>query len=250
MDTSTEACSVALCVGEREFFRYELAPRLHTALVLPMVTAVCEEAGIALSAIEAIAFARGPGAFTGLRIAAGVVQGLAYGLQVPVISVSTLAVMAHRAWRERGWNAVHTAIDARMGEVYFGSYRVEGAGRVALVGREVVAPLAELLACAQLVDSEEAALVGEGPASKTISVDSLRAGGWTGYGSGWVYREALQQQLPDVVDLQVEGYPHALDLLALGRVMFAAGEYVNAENALPVYLRDSVVQVKEQVKSH
>ena len=97
LDTSTEACSVALLHDGRRFSRHEVIPRLHAKRLLPMVQELLDEAGIALGAVDAIAFGRGPGAFTGVRIAIGVVQGLAFAPDKPVLPISYLAVMAQRA---------------------------------------------------------------------------------------------------------------------------------------------------------
>src|SRR5690554_5943555 len=122
IDTATEACSVALLVDGQTFDRYAVIPRLHARQVLPMVQQVLDEAGTALAAVDAIAFGQGPGAFTGLRIAAGVVQGLAFALDKPVLPVSSLAAIAQRVWREQQAGQVAVAIDARMDEVYWGCY--------------------------------------------------------------------------------------------------------------------------------
>jgi len=125
LDTATEACSVALLHDGKVASHYEVIPRLHAQRLLPMVQALLGEAGVALSAVDAIAYGRGPGAFTGVRIAIGVVQGLAFALQRPVLPVSTLATIAQRAWREQGATQIAAAIDARMDEVYWGWF---GAG--------------------------------------------------------------------------------------------------------------------------
>ena len=99
VDTATEACSAALLVGDKVFSRWEEAPRDHTRKILPMVQAVLEDAGISLSDLDAIAFGRGPGSFTGVRIGIGVAQGLAFGAGVPLIGISTLAAMAQEIGR-------------------------------------------------------------------------------------------------------------------------------------------------------
>ncbi|SQF87684.1 M22 peptidase YeaZ [Pseudomonas taetrolens] len=133
LDTATEACSVALLHDGKVTSHYEVIPRLHAQKLLPMIKDLLAEAGVELSAVEAIAFGRGPGAFTGVRIAIGVVQGLAFALDRPVLPISNLAVLAQRAHREHGATQVASAIDARMDEVYWGCYR-EQAGEMCLVG--------------------------------------------------------------------------------------------------------------------
>ena len=137
LDTATEACSVALLHDGKVTSHYEVIPRLHAQKLLPMIQQLLADAGTTLQAVDAIAFGRGPGAFTGVRIAIGVVQGLAFALDRPVLPVSNLAVLAQRAYREQGVSQVAAAIDARMDEVYWGCYR-ETAGEMRLVGNEAV----------------------------------------------------------------------------------------------------------------
>ena len=100
LDTATEACSAAVWVDGAVLERYELAPRRHAALILPMIEAVLAEAGLSPPQLDAIAFGRGPGAFTGVRIAVGIVQGIAFAADLPVIPISTLAALALGAEQE------------------------------------------------------------------------------------------------------------------------------------------------------
>ncbi|QXG24985.1 tRNA (adenosine(37)-N6)-threonylcarbamoyltransferase complex dimerization subunit type 1 TsaB [Pseudomonas viridiflava] len=216
LDTATEACSVALLHDGKVLSHYEVIPRLHAQRLLPMIKDLLAEAGIAMSALDAIAFGRGPGAFTGVRIAIGVVQGLAFALECPVLPVSNLAVLAQRAFRERGVSQVAAAIDARMDEVYWGCYR-ETAGEMRLVGAEaVMAP-------------ELAAL----PADIT--------GEWFGAGTGWGYAERIPVALSGH---DASLLPHAQDLLTLATFAWHRGEAVQADDAQPVYLRDKVATPK------
>ncbi|TKJ68452.1 tRNA (adenosine(37)-N6)-threonylcarbamoyltransferase complex dimerization subunit type 1 TsaB [Pseudomonas viridiflava] len=216
LDTATEACSVALLHDGKVLSHYEVIPRLHAQRLLPMIKDLLAEACIAISALDAIAFGRGPGAFTGVRIAIGVVQGLAFALERPVLPVSNLAVLAQRAFRERGVSQVAAAIDARMDEVYWGCYRETG-GEMRLVGAEaVMAP-------------ELAAL----PADIT--------GEWFGAGTGWGYAE----RIPVALSGHDAGLlPHAQDLLTLATFAWQRGEAVQADDAQPVYLRDKVATPK------
>lgn len=119
IDTATENCSVALLVNDRVISRSEVAPRDHTKKVLPMVDEVLKEAGLTLQDLDALAFGRGPGSFTGVRIGIGIAQGLAFGAELPMIGVSTLAAMAQASYRLHGATNAAVAIDARMGEVYW-----------------------------------------------------------------------------------------------------------------------------------
>lgn len=221
LDTATEACSVALHLGDEIIHRYEIAPRLHAQRVLPMVQEVLAEAGLSLSQVDAIAFGRGPGAFTGVRIAIGVVQGLAFGLERPVLPMSNLAIIAQRAWRERGISQVAAAIDARMDEVYWGCYRLDGEVMVLTGVEAVLAP-------------------------EAIVLPEAATGDWFGAGTGWGYvgRMALPLTAVDATLL-----PHARDLAVLAAAAWARGDAVAAESeaAQPVYLRDRVATPKTPV---
>ncbi|WP_429033833.1 tRNA (adenosine(37)-N6)-threonylcarbamoyltransferase complex dimerization subunit type 1 TsaB [Aeromonas veronii] len=220
VDTATEACSAALLVGDKLFSRWEEAPRDHTRKILPMVQAVLEDAGISLSDLDAIAFGRGPGSFTGVRIGISVAQGLAFGAGVPLIGISTLAAMAQGAYRLDGAQQVLTAIDARMNEVYLGRYELID-GRMQLVGDEVV--------------SEPAALV---------DVRGKLAGPVTCVGTGFeTYGETLSGLADELAESQVR-FPAAEDMLPLARAAWLAGEAVPVEQATPVYLRDKVTWKK------
>ena len=182
-----------------------------------MIQQLLGEAGITASALDAIAFGRGPGAFTGVRIAIGVVQGLAFALDRPVLPVSNLAVLAQRALRERGAIQVAAAIDARMDEVYWGCYRAE-AGEMRLLGQEAVLP------------PEQA----QAPRGSD--------GDWFGAGTGWgAYAERIALK---PVGMAGDLLPHAADLLDLAGFAWGRGEAVPADQAQPVYLRDQVATPK------
>jgi tRNA threonylcarbamoyladenosine biosynthesis protein TsaB len=217
LDTATEACSVALLHDGRVLSHYEVIPRMHAQRLLPMIKDLLAEAGIPLSALDAIAFGRGPGAFTGVRIAIGVVQGLAFALERPVLPVSTLAVLAQRALREQGASQVAAAIDARMDEVYWGCYR-EQQGEMRLQGLEAV--LAPELVC----------------------LPDAASGDWLAAGTGWGSYAARMPVKP-LLEPQVL-LPHAQDLLTLAGFAWARDEALPADQAQPVYLRDQVATPK------
>nr|VFK07335.1 MAG: tRNA threonylcarbamoyl adenosine modification protein YeaZ [Candidatus Kentron sp. FM] len=128
IDTATDACSVALHLDGDYREIHELAPRRHAEILLPRIRTLLSEAALSLRDLDALAFGRGPGAFTGVRIATGVIQGLAFGADLPVVPISSLHALAQGAWRERGEGNVLAAFDARMGEVYWGAYRLDAAG--------------------------------------------------------------------------------------------------------------------------
>src|SRR4051794_4851566 len=171
IETSSEFCSVAAARGDAVFARHEPAGQRHGELVLPMIDAVLGEAGLALADLDGIAYGAGPGAFTGLRIACGVTQGLALARSVPVVGVGTLMALSEEAAGEDGDAAMVACIDARMREVYHAAYR-RTLGR----WREIVAP--------GLLRPE--------------SVPPAEGEDWTGCGSGFAaYREALAARHAD-----------------------------------------------------
>ncbi len=217
LDTATEACSVALLHNGQVFSRYAVIPRLHAQSILPMISEVLAEAGIAKTDLQAIAFGRGPGAFTGLRIAVGVVQGLAFALELPVLPVSNLAAIAQRAYREQGAEQIAVAIDARMDEVYWGCYAVVD-GEVRLQGMEAVL------------------------APERADLPRTAQGQWFAAGTGW---QAYAQRLAvPVYGRDEQLLPDAQDVLTLARGMWQRGEAITAQAAQPIYLRDQVATPK------
>jgi tRNA threonylcarbamoyladenosine biosynthesis protein TsaB len=219
IETSTAACSAALCVAGEVLERYVLAPRQHAALILPMIESVLVEADIGVQQLDAIAFGRGPGAFTGVRIAASIVQGIAFAAGLPVVPVSTLAALALGALRETGEIQALAALDARKDEVYWGCYRLTGEALV-------------------LQDSETVCLPG--------SVPQPGPGRWVAVGSGWLaHGEALLQRCGDtVIRMLPDLEPRAGDVARLGLHDFMQGRVVAADAAVPVYLRDNVADAR------
>jgi tRNA threonylcarbamoyladenosine biosynthesis protein TsaB len=217
IDTSTEVCSAALMVNEEVFAHSQLAPRQHAQLILPMIDKLLSDASISLSQLSCLAFSAGPGSFTGIRIATGVIQGLSYAVDLPVVPISTLAVLAQGAYRQFSATNILSALDARMKQVYWGVYKVKQEGVVESV-------------CNDSVVNPENVFV---PKSES----------WTGIGSGWdEYSAALQKQLGDKLqDFHIECHPLAQDILPLAEAKFAKKEYVSAAEVLPVYLREKVV---------
>src|SRR5436190_10050766 len=138
-ETATEACSVALWIDGRIGERFEIAPRRHAQLALPFAQSLLDEAGIAKSALDAIAVGRGPGAFTGVRLAIALAQGLALALDRPVVPVSTLAALALGALTDDpSGSAILAVIDARMGEIYAGAFERDADGLVNAIAEEVL----------------------------------------------------------------------------------------------------------------
>ncbi|WP_111657077.1 tRNA (adenosine(37)-N6)-threonylcarbamoyltransferase complex dimerization subunit type 1 TsaB [Isoalcanivorax indicus] len=218
IETATETCSVALLDNGRLLEQFELAPRRQTERVLPMVASLLAEAGISRHQLDGIAFGQGPGAFTGVRVAVAVTQGLAFALDRPVMGISTLASAALAAL-DRGLDApLLIAFDARMDELYLGAYRSAGTDRL-----EVLLP--DCLAH---------------PQALPVLPKGLRGGA----GSGGVHRAALQAVEPALANWDETIHPRAGTVARLAAPRLAAGEGVPAEQALPVYLRDRVVHTK------
>lgn len=241
VDTSAAGCSAALWLGDVAAGvtseRFEIAPRGHTRLLMPMVRSLLQEHGLEPADLDAVAFACGPGSFTGLRIATGVVQGLAWGLNIPVIPVSSLAAVAMDALTQAGaaqGQRVAVAFDARMGEVYWGCYQLLDDVPVLLGKERVCAPVALAL------PAQSSTCDVDGIPARTDSAD------WLGAGSGW----ALSEQMPKAVTSalaalpRVELVPRAACVAQLAAKQFAAGAGVPAEQAQPVYLRDEVTWQK------
>jgi tRNA threonylcarbamoyladenosine biosynthesis protein TsaB len=218
IETATAACSAALYIDGEISERHVLAPREHALLILPMIDALLAEAGVPVGALDAIAYGRGPGSFTGVRIAASVVQGIAFAADLPVVAVSTLATLAQGAMRETGEHRVMAALDARMAEVYWGLYARCPDGLPRLQGEECV--------CAPQ------------------AVAMPERGVWIAAGSGWAsYREELLELAGQRVNLLLPGMePRAGDLVHLAVQGYRQGEILRPEEAVPVYLRDTVVR--------
>ena len=211
IETATEACSVAVLVDGEVHERFEIAPRRHAELTLPWVEQVLAEAGVAKSQLDAIAVGRGPGAFTGVRLAIALAQGIALALDRPLLPVSTLAALAMRAQGGR----ILSAIDARMDEVYLAAFARDGDGIVALGEEVVVRP--------------EAAMVPAGDC-------------WHGVGTGFAAgANALQARMQGrLAAVDAGALPHAADVARLGALMFARGDAIAPERIEPAYLRNNV----------
>lgn len=219
IDTSAEACSAALYQDGQIAERFEIAPRRHSELILGMVDGLLALSGLSPRRLDAIAFGRGPGSFTGLRIATGVAQGMAYGLDLPVVPISTLRALAQGIINEHGVGRVLTAFDARMNEIYWARFELGSDGLAFNIGPEMVVPAAK-------------APLPEG-------------GGWVGAGSGWkVYHDVLVERLGGRVEsIDAEAQVHAREIAFLAAHAVRNGEQMPPEQALPVYLRDRVVTV-------
>ncbi|KAA9001765.1 tRNA (adenosine(37)-N6)-threonylcarbamoyltransferase complex dimerization subunit type 1 TsaB [Affinibrenneria salicis] len=221
LDTATEACSAALWNDGELLSLFEICPREHTQRILPMVRQLLAESGLALTDLDALAFGCGPGSFTGVRIGTGIAQGLALGADLPMIGVSSLATMAQGAWRRSEADRVLVAIDARMGEVYWGPYRRDAQGL-------------------WQGEADEAVLTPQQVQEKCAAL----AGDWARAGTGWqtwpqlVNHPAITLRDSDVL------LPAAQDMIPLALAQWQAGRTLRVEQAQPRYLRNEVAWKK------
>ena len=220
IETSTESCSVALSCDDEVISRSEIAPRRHAELLLPMCEAVLAEAGVSRRQLDAIAVGRGPGAFTGVRLAISAAQGMALALSLPVIPISSLAALALDAPHDD--NPILAVIDARMGEVYAGTFRHDDDGLVQALGIESVG------------------------SAETMPIPAGQH--WNVIGSGWdTYPELIRSRLGAApVSAQGRRYPQAASIVRLAFREFSIGHALAPERALPVYLRDKVAFTIEE----
>jgi tRNA threonylcarbamoyladenosine biosynthesis protein TsaB len=223
LDSSTDACSVALNAEGKLDAYFELAAKSHTQRLLPMVDELLQNNKLTLSGLDAIAFGRGPGSFTGLRICMGIVQGLAFGAQLPVIPISTLEAMALGYYRvnPEAHLPVLVALDARMDEVYWGLFVRTGDLVSTLSDEFVMKP--ELLPEQDIIQSLAGQFIAVGP--------------------GWHY-PAMQQLAASTI--VVGAQPQAEDMALIAAQIWSSGGAVNVLDAEPVYLRDTISWQKRQ----
>ncbi len=225
IDTSTPACSVAIRSGDEVLSRYQLASREHTKLLLPMVDDLLSEAALTLSQLDAIAFTAGPGSFTGIRIGFGVVQGLAFGAELPVLPISSLETLAQTAVRKLRLDDEGAAninilpmLDARMDEVYWGQFQLfDGVSLHRTCDDSLTAP--------------EGISIIDGDLPTVI------------VGDGWNYAERIPLQA-SMVDKSL--LPDAQDVLTLAVPLFMTGKALSVEQVSPVYLRDTITWKKRK----
>jgi tRNA threonylcarbamoyladenosine biosynthesis protein TsaB len=213
IDTATERCSVALLLDGRVIERSQDTQRGHADLILPMIAEVLAEGGVALRSLDGVAYGRGPGAFTGVRITIGVVQGLAYGVQAPTVGVSDLAAIAQQV--AQPGEEVLVCMDARMGEVYWARFRRDGAASLVQAVSE------------ERVDRPDAVVTG---AATAFAGTGFRA-----------YPQLAPAGAASVHELIL---PRAREIALLAEVELRAGRGLPAAQASPVYLRDQVVHWK------
>ena len=241
IDTSTDACSVALQSSRGIEQSLSITPREHTQRVLPMVEQLLAAHQCSLSELDAIAVSIGPGSFTGLRIGLSIAQGLAYGADLPLVAVSTLDTMAQtalRLYQPTVAQVIVPVIDARMDEVYWSRY-------------DVTAPVNKAhtsAANAKALSLREQPCVSS-PDAIVTDIDMSESANIIAVGSGWSYavlQQYCQQQPTLFSTIEIDFYPQAHDLAILAERVYLNGDTVNPLDAAPVYLRDEVSWKKRQ----
>lgn len=231
IDTATEACSAALYTDQTCEVAYQVAPQQHSQLLLSMVEKLLSDAQLTVSDLDGLVFGRGPGSFTGVRIATGMAQGLAMSAALPAVGVSSLATMAQASQHLPEISARHciAAIDARMGEVYFGIYSRNDDGIMVKQQDEVVLPPEAASAAI------EAFLATLEPASEVCTV-----------GTGWDAYDTLKSLRDDHARLLTTSilYPSAAHMPELAKADLLAGNTLELQDIQPLYIRDKVTWKK------
>ena len=227
LDTATEACSVALLRGGEKTHLAQFAQREHTKHILPMVDEILAQAGITLQQVDALVFGRGPGSFTGVRIGAGIAQGLAFGAALPVIPVSNLAAMAQAAYVQYQAENVLTAIDARINEVYFAQWQAQ----------KVRSDFGEFLDWQPMIAEQVCS-----PSNVIEQVAQQHYENTVLAGTGWAaYPELNEANLGKATEITL---PSALYMLDLALPKWFAGETISPLEIEPIYLRNEVTWKK------
>ena len=230
IDSSTEACSVAVSVDDQRFVEYQLAPRKHAELLLPMVDSTLSQANISLHDLDAIACCVRPGALTGLRIAISIAQSLGYAANKPCIAVSSLQLLAAEAFNQTENEICLASIDARMNEVYFGAFQRGADGLPKPISPEVVISPLEIELSSPFLSSAKLAEHSEHQIT-------LAGSGWDSYSYGTTLNKIKQIPVNNV-------YPNAEFMISLAERAFAQNEIINASKMRPSYLRNNVAKKK------
>lgn len=232
IDASEQACSVALNLADEIIVEQANEARKHAELILPMVESVLQKASLQLQDISAIAFARGPGSFTGVRIGTAMVQGLAFSFDIPVVPISTLELLAFQAVKQKTAENILVAMDARMDEIYCAGFQYSDNQFQQVLDECVIPP--------------------EAVAEKwnQVQCDLSQSAPWFGVGSGWVFRERIlngfdaQQSKLNLVSCEVDWPAQAQFLIPLAVEKLKQGQGIKASQVVPVYLRDEVAWKK------
>ena len=226
LDTSTEACSVALLHRGEITSLDEVAQRTHTKRILPMIDEILSQSGIKLNQVDALVFGRGPGSFTGVRVGAGIAQGLALGADLPVIPISNLAAMAQAAYQQYQAEQVIAAIDARMNEVYFAQFSAQ----------KVRSDFGEVLQWNEIIAEQVCS------AETALNQLNKLQGAWVQVGTGWAaYPQLAEAGIGKKSDIAL---PSAQYMLSLAVPLWYKKQVISAVEIEPVYLRNEVTWKK------
>ncbi|MFV1984122.1 MAG: tRNA (adenosine(37)-N6)-threonylcarbamoyltransferase complex dimerization subunit type 1 TsaB [Thiohalomonadales bacterium] len=220
-DTSTAACSVALSYDDLIINEHIIQPRGHANLILSMIESLLGTAGITLSDISIISFGQGPGSFTGLRIAAGVCQGISYSQNIPVIALSSLRILAQGAYRETQQKNIAILQDARMSEIYWGCY--------SLINNSDSNHIMQLIGVENVSKPE------------MIQLDSTKS--WYCIGEALLAYQTKLKLSDNIINKEFN-YPNAIDMIALTKFEFEKNNCIKAKEVNPVYLRNQVASKK------
>lgn len=225
LDASSSWCSVALNIDGVLYSAAELQPRKHAQLLMPMIEGLCQQAGIKPKNLEGIAFGKGPGSFTGLRIAISVAQGLSLATGAKLYGISSLKALAWQAMKLKGREHIVAIMNAHMGEVFYAAYQKTESGLLAVVEDSLSKPeCVDLLALSK----------------NSATSDSL----WLGAGDGFQFKDQMShiQPMIDTIDEDVAAMAESMMDLALSA--WNEGEFTTPEHQEPVYLRDTVAWKK------
>lgn len=217
IETATDACSVAILTPTQSCNLFLIEPQAHAKLLLGMVDQICAEADVTLKDIDSFAFGCGPGSFTGVRIAASVVQGLAFGVSKPVIAVSSLQALAQQAFNVHSYEYIEALLDARMQEIYCGSYKANAAGLVMPISEDIL----------------------KNPAEFTVDVASSCVAVGTGV---MAYGDIIKQHNPNLIIDATILYPRAQEVVQIAADLYARGEVLQPSEAIPTYIRNDVAK--------
>jgi len=220
LDTSSNACSIALQVGDSISEKHVVEPREHTKILLPMIEQILHDAGISLSALDAVVLGNGPGSFIGMRIGASVAQGICHGIGIKIVPVSSLAAIAAEVICEHGARKVLVAQDARMHEVYLARFHADDDGLPIANDEEKICEIGPL----QVPDDEYVAA----------------GGGWSRYPELLAHNSSLISVTADV------RYPRARFLARIGARAIQAGLAIPPDALVPAYLRSKVAEIPVQ----
>lgn len=223
-DASSSWCSAALSVNGILFSAAEMQPRKHAQLMLPMIEGLCQEAGIKPSELNGIAYGKGPGSFTGLRIAISVAQGLSLATGAKLYGISSLQALAWQGMKQLGQERIVAIMNAHMGEVFYGAYAKASDGMTCIIDDALCKP----------EDVELTPLLAENESFND----------WVGAGDGFQFEAQLPESIQQLKLIDSEISPLAESMMDLALSAWQQDEFTAAEYQQPVYLRDTVAWKK------